>query len=83
MKPGVGQSTVHQLVEIIVMRELDVAAKIPREALVVYKRRGKAAGVRIGLENQEVGVSKLVQTVSGPRPVQPAPRMRMRGDCIR
>ena len=67
-KPCVGQSPLHELVEVIVMRELDMAAEIPGEALVIDKRCGEPPGIRVGLENQEVGVPKLVQAICRAQP---------------
>jgi len=56
MEPAVGaEQIVHQLVEIVVVAELHVAAEIPREARLVEDRAGEAAGAGRRFAQQPVG----------------------------
>jgi hypothetical protein len=64
-EPRVGESAVHEVVEVIVVRELDVTSEVPGEAFVVYEGGGEAARVRVGLQNLEIGVPEFVQAVGG------------------
>src|ERR1035437_6204411 len=52
-EPRVGESTVHEVVEVIVMRELDVAPEVPSEAVFVHEGGGDAARVRVGLQDSD------------------------------
>lgn len=45
-----------------------MTAEIPGESTVIYKRRSKAAGIRVLLKDLEVRVTQLVKAICSPQP---------------
>jgi len=59
---------VHERVEIVVVRKLNVAADVPEKTLLVAKRRRQTAGVIIRFQQMPIAVAQLVKTPGGAEP---------------
>src|SRR6266480_2659505 len=56
---------VHQRVEIIVMRKLNMPADVPEKSSFIPKRRRQTAGVIVRLEQMPLSATELVKTPGG------------------
>src|SRR5579871_4127894 len=65
VKPLLGEREFHDLIEEFVVRELNVAADIPGEALLINKRPGEAAGLAFPLEKFEPLVVEPLEPEGG------------------
>src|SRR4051794_16953552 len=64
MEPALGtKQRVHQVVEVLVMRELHVAAEVPRKSFFIGDAAGESTSLRTLLEQQPIVVAKLAQAV--------------------
>ena len=65
------------------MAEHDVATDVVGEAFVIRERSRQAADVVVGLEDDPILVTELLQPVSTAKPVGPAPMMTILGLLLR
>src|SRR5687767_11874129 len=66
MQPAVvAERALHQRVEIVVVRELHVAADIPRESGLVSEARGETADVVVLLDDENAVLAELLQPIRG------------------
>ena len=63
-----GNQFVHECVEVIVMRKLDVPANVPEKALLVAKRGRQTTGVIVRFQQLPIAVAELVKTPGGAEP---------------
>ena len=69
IEPAVGaEEIVHQLVEVVVVAELHVAAEVPGEARLVDHRACQAAGIGRGFAQHPVGLAARKKTPRGAEP---------------
>jgi hypothetical protein len=63
MDPCISERAIHHLIEVLIMRELNVAADIPSEAFLIHKGSRQAPGVGVLFEHEEVLVAEFVQAI--------------------
>ena len=56
------QQIIHQVVEVAVVRELDMSTDVPGKTMVVYERRSEATRARILVEYSDSDLADLRQT---------------------
>src|SRR5439155_13848999 len=59
---------VHERIEIVVVRKLNVPADVPKKTLLVTERRRQTSGVIVRFQQTPIALTQLVKTPGGAEP---------------